>query len=203
MNKIPVSQALTKSNVIGQKQLTKLKNTPLPANLDLNLTRVYFTSIRDCYSRILILVVHIFWIGLIFFNGIGLGQLIANSSIFPSVSSIKMAALQIITMVVTVLFAFLILIMILPIFLAKTITGITATCIVYLAFGTIINLMIMVVSFFLFFDSNSPYRLTIMILTISGMGFWWIVIINWWFNAKKSRKRLVRSIIKMYDLGYK
>ncbi|WP_342276610.1 hypothetical protein [Spiroplasma endosymbiont of Nebria brevicollis] len=203
MDKIPIVEPLTKSNVLGQKQLTKLKHSPLPTNLDLNLTRVYFTSSRDCYSRLLILVAHVFWIGLIFFNGIALGQLVANLPGVPSIPWIQKAVLQVVTMIVTVLFAFMILLMILPIFLAKTIKGITLTCVVYLAFGTIINLMIMVVSFFMFFDSDSPYRLSIMVLTISGMGLWWVVVVNWWFSAKKRKKRLIRSIIKMYDLGYK
>ncbi|WP_308150159.1 hypothetical protein [Spiroplasma sp. AdecLV25b] len=203
MDKILTSQPLTKSNVLGQKQLTKLKNIPLPATLDLNLTRVYFTSGRDSCSRLLILIVHIFWIGLIFFNGIALGKLVANSSVLPPLPAVQKAVLQVITMIITILFAFIILIMMLPIFLAKTIRGIVLTCVVYLAFGTIINLMIMVLSFFMFFDTDSPYRLTIMILTISGMGFWWGVVINWWFSAKKSKKCLVQSIIKMYDLGYK
>lgn len=203
MDKIPQQSVLTKSNDIGLKQLIKLKDIPLPSVLDLNLTRVYFTTIRDGFSRILILLINILWIGLVFFNGVAIGQLIGNSGLFPSLPNIQMAVLQIIAMIITILFSVMMLIMLLPIFLAKTIKAINLTCMIFLTLGTIINLMIMAVSFFMFFDSNSPYRVTIMILSITGIGFWWIVIINWWFSTKKNKKRLVRSIIKMYDLGYK
>lgn len=203
MDKIPQQSVLTKSNDIGLKQLIKLKNIPLPSVLDLNLTRVYFTTIRDGFSRILILLINILWIGLVFFNGVAIGQLIGNSGLFPSLPNIQMAVLQIIAMIITILFSVMMLIMLLPIFLAKTIKAINLTCMIFLTLGTIINLMIMAVSFFMFFDSNSPYRVTIMILSITGIGFWWIVIINWWFSTKKNKKRLVRSIIKMYELGYK
>lgn len=203
MDKIPQQSVLTKSNDIGQKQLTKLKDIPLPSVLDLNLTSVYFTTIRDGFSRILILLINILWIGLVFFNGVAIGQLIGNSGLFPSLPNIQMAVLQIITIIITILFSVMMLIMLLPIFLAKTIKAINLTCVIFLTLGTIINLMIMAVSFFMFFDSNSPYRANIMILLITGIGFWWIVIINWWFSTKKNKKHLVRSIIKMYDLGYK
>lgn len=203
MDKIPQQSVLTKSNDIGLKQLIKLKDIPLPSVLDLNLTRVYFTTIRDGFSRILILLINILWIGLVFFNGVAIGQLIGNSGLFPSLPNIQMAVLQIIAMIITILFSVMMLIMLLPIFLAKTIKAINLTCMIFLTLGTIINLMIMAVSFFMFFDSNSPYRVTIMILSITGIGFWWIVIINWWFSTKKNKKRLVRSIIKMYELGYK
>lgn len=53
-------QLLTISNNIGQQELNKLKATPLPSSLDLSLTRVYFTSFSDSFSRIFILIIQFF-----------------------------------------------------------------------------------------------------------------------------------------------
>lgn len=131
MDKSLDKQFLTTSNLIGQKELKKLKETPLPSLLDLNLTRVYFTSLGDGFSRIFILTIQIFWIGLIFFNGIGFGQLVANLPGIPSAPVFQSAILKVVAMLVTVLFAFIILIMILPVFLSKTIRGIGLSCLFF------------------------------------------------------------------------
>lgn len=203
MDKTHESQTLTNTNIIGQKQLTKLKQVPLPSSLDLGLTRIYFTTTHDGFARILILLVQIFWIGLIYINGISLGQIVANLPWIPALPALQKVVLQIITMMVTTLFTFFILIMILPIFLSKTIRGVGLTCVFYLILGTIINLLIMMSSFFLFYDSDGHYSSIMVWLTVSGILVWWICIGNWWLSASRSRKQLIKSIIKMYDLGFK
>lgn len=203
MDKPINEQLLTTSNLIGQKQLNKLKSMPLPSTLDLGLTRIYFTSARDGFSRIFMLIMQIFWLGLIFFNGIGFGQLVVNLSSLPAVLVLQKLILRVATMLVTILFAFVILIMILPIFLSKTLKGIRLTCLFFLLFGTIINLIIVGISFFMFFYSDSPYRMIVLVLAIIAIILWWISILNWWLTANKSKRHLIKSIIKMYELSFK
>ena len=203
MDKSLNKQFLTTHNLIGQKELNKLKEIPLPSLLDLNLTRVYFTSISDGFSRIFILIIQIFWIGLIFFNGIGLGQLIANLPGIPSAPFFQSLILQVVAMLVTVLFGFIILIMILPVFLSKTIRGIGLSCLFFLIFGSIINLIIIGNSFFMFSYSGSAYWITVLILAVVSLLLWWIAILNWWLNTIKNKKYLIKSIIKMYELSFK
>lgn len=203
MDKLLDQNLLTTSNLIGQQELTKMKKIPLPSTLDLNLTRVYFTSFGDGFSRIFILSIQIFWIGLIFFNGIGIGELVANLPSIPSAPSLQRVILQVVAMLVTVLFAFVILLMLLSLFLSKTIKGIGLTCFLFLVFGTIINLVIIGISFFMFSYSTSPYRMIVLILSIVGILFWWVSILGWWLNTIKSKRHLVKSIIKMYELSFK
>lgn len=203
MDKSLVQQLSTISNDIGQQELNKLKTTPLPSSLDLGLTRVYFTSLGDGFSRVFILIVQFFWIGLIFFNGIGFGQIVANFPNVPAAPAFQRVILQVVAMLVTVLFAFIILIMLLPIFLAKTIKGINLTCLVFLVIGTIINLIIIGISFFMFYYSDSPYRMTILISSIVTILLWWFAILYWWLNTIKNRRHLIKSIIKMYELSFK
>ncbi|WP_395473550.1 hypothetical protein [Spiroplasma endosymbiont of Nomada rufipes] len=202
MDKSLDKQFLTTSNLIGQKELKKLKETPLPSLLDLNLTRVYFTSLGDGFSRIFILTIQIFWIGLIFFNGIGFGQLVANLPGIPSAPVFQSAILKVVAMLVTVLFAFIILIMILPVFLSKTIRGIGLSCLFFLIFGSIVNLIIIGISFFMFSYSDSPYRITVLIFAVIALLLWWIAILHWWLNTIENKKYLIKSIIKMYELSF-
>lgn len=194
---------LTISNDIGQQELNKLKTMPLPSLLDLSLTRVYFTTIGDSFSRIFILLVQILWIGLIFFNGIGFGQIVANLPNIPPVPAFQKIVLQVIAMLVTVLFAFIILIMLLPVFLAKTIKGINLTCLVFFVIGTIINLIIIGISFFMFYHSDSPYRTRVLILSFITILLWWFAILYWWLHTIENKKHLIKSIIKMYQLNFK
>lgn len=196
-------QLLTISNDIGQQELNKLKVAPLPSTLDLGLTRVYFTSFGDSFSRMFILTIQFFWIGLIFFNGIGIGQIVANLANIPATPVFQRIVLQVIAMLVTVLFAFIILIMLLPVFLAKTIKGINLTCLVFLVIGTIINLIIIGISFYMFYYSDSPYRITVLILSIVIILLWWFAILSWWLNTIENRRHLIKSIIKMYELSFK
>ncbi|WP_174481267.1 MULTISPECIES: hypothetical protein [unclassified Spiroplasma] len=203
MDKSLDKQFLTTSNLIGQKELKKLKETPLPSLLDLNLTRVYFTSLGDGFSRIFILTIQIFWIGLIFFNGIGFGQLVANLPGIPSAPVFQSAILKVVAMLVTVLFAFIILIMILPVFLSKTIRGIGLSCLFFLIFGSIVNLIIIGISFFMFSYSDSPYRMTVLIFAVIALLLWWIAILHWWLNTIENKKYLIKSIIKMYELSFR
>lgn len=203
MDKSLDKQFLTTSNLIGQKELKKLKETPLPSLLDLNLTRVYFTSLGDGFSRIFILTIQIFWIGLIFFNGIGFGQLVANLPGIPSAPVFQSAILKVVAMLVTVLFAFIILIMILPVFLSKTIRGIGLSCLFFLIFGSIVNLIIIGISFFMFSYSDSPYRITVLIFAVLALLLWWIAILHWWLNTIENKKYLIKSIIKMYELSFR
>ncbi|TLF25223.1 MAG: hypothetical protein FCO83_02935 [Spiroplasma sp. WSS] len=203
MDKSLDKQFLTTSNLIGQKELKKLKETPLPSLLDLNLTRVYFTSLGDGFSRIFILTIQIFWIGLIFFNGIGFGQLVANLPGIPSAPVFQSAILKVVAMLVTVLFAFIILIMVLPIFLSKTIRGIGLSCLFFLIFGSIVNLIIIGISFFMFSYSDSPYRITVLIFAVIALLLWWIAILHWWLNTIENKKYLIKSIIKMYELSFR
>ncbi|WJG69668.1 hypothetical protein [Spiroplasma ixodetis] len=203
MDKSLDKQFLTTSNLIGQKELKKLKETPLPSLLDLNLTRVYFTSLGDGFSRIFILIIQIFWIGLIFFNGIGFGQLVANLPGIPSAPVFQSAILKVVAMLVTVLFAFIILIMILPVFLSKTIRGIGLSCLFFLIFGSIVNLIIIGISFFMFSYSDSPYRMTVLIFAVIALLLWWIAILHWWLNTIENKKYLIKSIIKMYELSFR
>ncbi|WDA54820.1 MULTISPECIES: hypothetical protein [unclassified Spiroplasma] len=203
MDKSLDKQFLTTSNLIGQKELKKLKETPLPSLLDLNLTRVYFTSLGDGFSRIFILTIQIFWIGLIFFNGIGFGQLVANLPGIPSAPVFQSAILKVVAMLVTVLFAFIILIMILPVFLSKTIRGIGLSCLFFLIFGSIVNLIIIGISFFMFSYSDSPYRITVLIFAVIALLLWWIAILHWWLNTIENKKYLIKSIIKMYELSFR
>ncbi|WP_338974048.1 MULTISPECIES: hypothetical protein [unclassified Spiroplasma] len=203
MDKSLDKQFLTTSNLIGQKELKKLKETPLPSLLDLNLTRVYFTSLGDGFSRIFILIIQIFWIGLIFFNGIGFGQLVANLPGIPSAPVFQSAILKVVAMLVTVLFAFIILIMILPVFLSKTIRGIGLSCLFFLIFGSIVNLIIIGISFFMFSYSDSPYRITVLIFAVIALLLWWIAILHWWLNTIENKKYLIKSIIKMYELSFR
>lgn len=203
MDKSLDKQFLTTSNLIGQKEIKKLKETPLPSLLDLNLTRVYFTSLGDGFSRIFILIIQIFWIGLIFFNGIGFGQLVANLPGIPSAPVFQSAILKVVAMLVTVLFAFIILIMILPIFLSKTIRGIGLNCLFFLIFGSIVNLIIIGISFFMFSYSDSPYRMTVLIFAVIALLLWWIAILHWWLNTIENKKYLIKSIIKMYELSFR
>ncbi|WP_425376559.1 hypothetical protein [Spiroplasma endosymbiont of Aleiodes alternator] len=203
MNKSLDKQFLTTSNLISQKELKKLKETPLPSLLDLNLTRVYFTSLGDGFSRIFILIIQIFWIGLIFFNGIGFGQLVANLPGIPSAPVFQSAILKVVAMLVTVLFAFIILIMILPVFLSKTIRGIGLSCLFFLIFGSIVNLIIIGISFFMFSYSDSPYRITVLIFAVIALLLWWIAILHWWLNTIENKKYLIKSIIKMYELSFR
>ncbi|WP_425382773.1 hypothetical protein [Spiroplasma endosymbiont of Melieria omissa] len=203
MDKSLDKQFLTTSNLIGQKEVKKLKETPLPSLLDLNLTRVYFTSLGDGFSRIFILTIQIFWIGLIFFNGIGFGQLVANLPDIPSAPVFQSAILKVVAMLVTVLFAFIILIMILPVFLSKTIRGIGLSCLFFLIFGSIVNLIIIGISFFMFSYSDSPYRITVLIFAVIALLLWWIAILHWWLNTIENKKYLIKSIIKMYELSFR
>ncbi|WP_281749114.1 MULTISPECIES: hypothetical protein [Spiroplasma] len=203
MDKSLDKQFLITSNLIGQKELKKLKETPLPSLLDLNLTRVYFTSLGDGFSRIFILIIQIFWIGLIFFNGIGFGQLVANLPGIPSAPVFQSAILKVVAMLVTVLFAFIILIMILPVFLSKTIRGIGLSCLFFLIFGSIVNLIIIGISFFMFSYSDSPYRMTVLIFAVIALLLWWIAILHWWLNTIENKKYLIKSIIKMYELSFR
>ncbi|WP_338980425.1 hypothetical protein [Spiroplasma endosymbiont of Lasioglossum malachurum] len=203
MDKSLDKQFLTTSNLIGQKELKKLKETPLPSLLDLNLTRVYFTSLGDGFSRIFILTIQIFWIGLIFFNGIGFGQLVANLPGIPSAPVFQSAILKVVAMLITVLFAFIILIMILPVFLSKTIRGIGLSCLFFLIFGSIVNLIIIGISFFMFSYSDSPYRITVLIFAVIALLLWWIAILHWWLNTIENKKYLIKSIIKMYELSFR
>ncbi|WP_252319175.1 MULTISPECIES: hypothetical protein [unclassified Spiroplasma] len=203
MDKSLDKQFLTTSNLIGQKELKKLKETPLPSLLDLNLTRVYFTSLGDGFSRIFILTIQIFWIGLIFFNGIGFGQLVANLPGIPSAPVFQSAILKVVAMLVTVLFAFIILIMVLPVFLSKTIRGIGLSCLFFLIFGSIVNLIIIGISFFMFSYSDSPYRITVLIFAVIALLLWWIAILHWWLNTIENKKYLIKSIIKMYELSFR
>ncbi|WP_338961026.1 MULTISPECIES: hypothetical protein [unclassified Spiroplasma] len=203
MDKSLDKQFLITSNLIGQKELKKLKETPLPSLLDLNLTRVYFTSLGDGFSRIFILIIQIFWIGLIFFNGIGFGQLVANLPGIPSAPVFQSAILKVVAMLVTVLFAFIILIMILPVFLSKTIRGIGLSCLFFLIFGSIVNLIIIGISFFIFSYSDSPYRITVLIFAVIALLLWWIAILHWWLNTIENKKYLIKSIIKMYELSFR
>ncbi|MBP1525297.1 MAG: hypothetical protein H9Q65_01755 [Spiroplasma ixodetis] len=203
MDKSLDKQFLTTSNLIGQKELKKLKETPLPSLLDLNLTRVYFTSLGDGFSRIFILTIQIFWIGLIFFNGIGFGQLVANLPGIPSVPVFQSSILKVVAMLVTVLFAFIILIMVLPVFLSKTIRGIGLSCLFFLIFGSIVNLIIIGISFFMFSYSDSPYRITVLIFAVIALLLWWIAILHWWLNTIENKKYLIKSIIKMYELSFR
>ena len=203
MDKSLDKQFLTTSNLIGKKEVKKLKETPLPSLLDLNLTRVYFTSLGDGFSRIFILIIQIFWIGLIFFNGIGFGQLVANLPGIPSAPVFQSAILKVVAMLVTVLFAFIILIMILPVFLSKTIRGIGLSCLFFLIFGSIVNLIIIGISFFMFSYSDSPYRITVLIFAVIALLLWWIAILHWWLNTIENKKYLIKSIIKMYELSFR
>ncbi|WP_338975881.1 hypothetical protein [Spiroplasma endosymbiont of Monopis laevigella] len=203
MDKSLDKQFLITSNLIGQKELKKLKETPLPSLLDLNLTRIYFTSLGDGFSRIFILIIQIFWIGLIFFNGIGFGQLVANLPGIPSAPVFQSAILKVVAMLVTVLFAFIILIMILPVFLSKTIRGIGLSCLFFLIFGSIVNLIIIGISFFMFSYSDSPYRMTVLIFAVIALLLWWIAILHWWLNTIENKKYLIKSIIKMYELSFR
>ncbi|WP_342272938.1 hypothetical protein [Spiroplasma endosymbiont of Acasis viretata] len=203
MDKSLDKQFLITSNLIGQKELKKLKETPLPSLLDLNLTRVYFTSLGDGFSRIFILIIQIFWIGFIFFNGIGFGQLVANLPGIPSAPVFQSAILKVVAMLVTVLFAFIILIMILPVFLSKTIRGIGLSCLFFLIFGSIVNLIIIGISFFMFSYSDSPYRMTVLIFAVIALLLWWIAILHWWLNTIENKKYLIKSIIKMYELSFR
>ncbi|WP_342261012.1 hypothetical protein [Spiroplasma endosymbiont of Notiophilus biguttatus] len=203
MDKSLDKQFLTASNLIGQKELKKLKEVPLPSLLDLNLTRVYFTSLGDGFSRIFILIIQFFWIGLIFFNGIDFGQLVANFPGIPSAPVFQSAILKVVAMLVTVLFAFIILIMILPVFLSKTIRGIGLSCLFFLIFGSIVNLIIIGISFFMFFYSDSPYRMTVLVLAVIALLLWWIAILYWWLNTIENKKYLIKSIIKMYELSFR
>lgn len=203
MDKSLDKKFLITSNLIGQKELKKLKETPLPSLLDLNLTRVYFTSLGDGFSRIFILNIQIFWIGLIFFNGIGFGQLVANLPGIPSAPVFQSAILKVVAMLVTVLFAFIILIMVLPVFLSKTIRGIGLSCLFFLIFGSIVNLIIIGISFFMFSYSDSPYRITVLIFAVIALLLWWIAILHWWLNTIENKKYLIKSIIKMYELSFR
>lgn len=203
MDKSLDKQFLTTINLIGQKEVKKLKETPLPSLLDLNLTRVYFTSLGDGFSRIFILTIQIFWIGLIFFNGIGFGQLVANLPSIPSAPVFQSAILKVVAMLVTILFAFIILIMILPVFLSKTIRGIGLSCLFFLIFGSIVNLIIIGISFFMFSYSDSPYRMTVLIFAVIALLLWWIAILHWWLNTIENKKYLIKSIIKMYELSFR
>ncbi|WP_342274362.1 hypothetical protein [Spiroplasma endosymbiont of Phycita roborella] len=203
MDKSLDKQFLITSNLIGQKKLKKLKETPLPSLLDLNLTRVYFTSLGDGFSRIFILIIQIFWIGLIFFNCIGFGQLVANLPGIPSAPVFQSAILKVVAMLGTVLFAFIILIMILPVFLSKTIRGIGLSCLFFLIFGSIVNLIIIGISFFMFSYSDSPYRMTVLIFAVIALLLWWIAILHWWLNTIENKKYLIKSIIKMYELSFR
>ena len=159
-------QTIATSNFIGQKQLTKLKMAPLPALLDINLTRSYFTTATDGFARLFIKIIQIFSIGLIFFNGIGVGQLVANLPGIPAAPVFQRLILQVIAMLITIIFAIVILVMILPVFLSKTIKGIIATCLLFLLLGTIINLIIIGISSFMFCYSTSPYSMLVLILSI-------------------------------------
>lgn len=136
---------------------------------------------------------------MIFFNGIGFGQLVANFPGIPSAPVFQSAILKVVAMLVTVLFAFIILIMILPVFLSKTIRGIGLSCLFFLIFGSIVNLIIIGIGSY----SDSPYKMTVLIFAVIALLLWWISILHWWLNTIENKKYLIKSIIKMYELSFR
>lgn len=197
-------EVLTEESIIniGKKQLNMMKSQPLPPLVDLSLSRMYFHSFWDAILRFTLLTIHIVWIITVFFYGIGFGQAITDS-LQISVIVIQQSVLRVITMLITISFTAMILIMILPLFLVKTIRGVGYVCIFYLIYGTFFNLFLIGIGVYADIISNSPYRITALTFACLTIIAWWVTLSFWFISAARRKKAVTKSIIKTYQLNFK